>query len=101
MLQREETIRSKSPEAVAQELWGVLLAYNLVRLEMEPIADEVTVAPVRVGFMAALRLIVAEWGWATITASPGAIPGTSAICGTRSAASSYRSGGPPASTRGR
>jgi hypothetical protein len=74
MLQREETIRSKSPEAVAQELWGVLLAYNPVRLEMEQIADEAGVAPVRVSFIAALRLIVEERGWATITASPGAIP---------------------------
>ena len=35
VLEREEAIRSKSPEAVGQELWGILLAYNLVRLEME------------------------------------------------------------------
>src|SRR5207302_531962 len=39
MLQRLEAIRSKSPNAVTQELWGLLLAYNLVRLEMERIAD--------------------------------------------------------------
>jgi hypothetical protein len=74
LLQREETIRSKTPEAVAQELWGVLLAFNLIRLEMEQIAEEIGVEPVRVSFVAALRLIVEEWGWATITASPGAIP---------------------------
>jgi len=74
LLQREETIRSKSPEAVAQELWGVLLAFNLIRREMEQIADETDVEPLRVSFVAALRLIVEEWGWATITASPGAIP---------------------------
>ena len=40
MLEREESIRSKSPTAVAQEMWGILLAYNLVRLEMERVADE-------------------------------------------------------------
>jgi hypothetical protein len=74
VLQREETIRSKSPVTVAQELFGILLAYNLVRLEMEAIADETDVEPIRVSFVAALRLIVEEWGWATITASPGAIP---------------------------
>lgn len=74
MLQREETIRSKSPEAVRQELFGILLAYNLVRLEMEAIADETKVEPTRVSFVAALRLVVEEWGWATITSSPGAIP---------------------------
>ena len=34
MLERFETIRSKSPPAVAQEMWGILTAYNLVRLEI-------------------------------------------------------------------
>jgi hypothetical protein len=51
-----------------------LLAFNPIRLEMEQIADETGVEPLRVSFVAALRLIVEEWGWATITASPGAIP---------------------------
>ena len=74
MLQRLETIRSKSPDAVAQEMWGLLIAYNLIRLEMERVADEIGVPPLRISFVAALRLIVEEWGWATITASPGAIP---------------------------
>jgi hypothetical protein len=32
LLEREETIRSKSPESVAQEMWGILLAYPLIRL---------------------------------------------------------------------
>lgn len=31
LLEREEALRSQSPAAVLQELWGVLLAYNLVR----------------------------------------------------------------------
>ena len=74
MLLREETIRSKSPDGVAQELWGILLAYNLIRLEMEKIADEIKVDPIRVSFVESLRYIVEEWGWATITGSPGAIP---------------------------
>lgn len=74
MLQRLEAIRSRSPEMVKQELWGLFLAYNLVRLEMERIAEETGVAPTRISFVAALRLIVAEWGWSTITSSPGAIP---------------------------
>jgi len=72
MLQRLETIRSRSPEAVTQELWGLLLAYTLIRLEMEHVADEL--APTRISFVAALRLIVDEWSWSTITTSPGAIP---------------------------
>jgi hypothetical protein len=74
MLQRLETIRSKSPQAVEQELWGLLVAYNLIRLEMERIADETGVSPLRVSFIASLRLIVDEWSWSANTSSPGAIP---------------------------
>src|SRR5262249_38680893 len=32
LLEREETIRSKTVIGVNQEIWGLLLAYNLVRL---------------------------------------------------------------------
>jgi hypothetical protein len=73
MLDREETIRSKSPVAVRQELWGIFLAYNLVRLEMERVAAEARVEPTRISFVAALHLICDEWLWCAI-ASPGAIP---------------------------
>lgn len=73
LLEREETIRSKSPSSIQQELWGVLLAYNLVRLEMERIAEEARVEPIRISFVNALRLIQDEWLWAAVT-SPGAIP---------------------------
>lgn len=74
MLDREEAIRSKSPVAVAQEFWGILLAYNLVRREMESIADEMSLPPLRISFVAALRFIVEELGWAAISQTPGAIP---------------------------
>jgi hypothetical protein len=80
MLDREEAIRSKSPTAVTQELWGIFLAYNLVRLEMERVAEDAGVEPTRISFVAALRLICDEWLWCAV-ATPGAIPkhlGTSA-----------------------
>ena len=73
MLDREETIRSKSPTAVNQELWGILLAYNLVRVEMECVADDAKVEPSRISFVGAMRLIIDEWLWCAI-ASPRAIP---------------------------
>jgi hypothetical protein len=73
MLDREEAIRSKSPTAVTQELWGVFLAYNLVRLEMERVAKDAGVEPTRISFVAALRLICDEWLWCAV-ATPGAIP---------------------------
>lgn len=74
MLDRLETIRSKTPSAVAQEMWGLLLAYNLIRLDMERIAVELDVAPNRISFVAALREFVREWHLALTTQSPGNIP---------------------------
>jgi hypothetical protein len=73
VLAREEAIRSRSPAAVAQELWGLLLAYNLVRLEMARVAQAAGVPPRRVSFVAALHLIRDEWLWCAV-ALPGAIP---------------------------
>lgn len=74
MLERLETIRSKSPAAVAQEMWGLLIAYNLIRLEMQRIAAELDVPPNRISFVAALRECVEQWHHAAM-ASPGTIPG--------------------------
>ena len=74
LLNREETIRSKSPSAVAQEMWGILTTYNLIRLEAERIAEEVDVEPTRISFVAAMRFIRDEWEWTWITRSPGAVP---------------------------
>lgn len=74
MLERQEAIRSQRPSGVEQELWGVALAYNLVRLEMERIADAAGVPPTQISFVMALRLIRDEWMWLA-AASPGAIPG--------------------------
>lgn len=73
LLDREETIRSRKPEGVKQELWGILLTYNLIRLEMAHIAAEADVEPTRISFVEALRLIRDEWEWLSVT-SPGAIP---------------------------
>jgi len=73
LLDREETIRSRKPDGVFQEVWGILLAYNLVRLEMEGIAKEARIEPTRISFVEALRLMRDEWEWLSVT-SPGAIP---------------------------
>ena len=73
MLQQEHALRSGTIEGVHQELWGILLAYNLVRREMGVMADEAGVPPTRVSFTAAYLHIVDEWLWCAV-ASPGAIP---------------------------
>lgn len=60
MLLREEAIRSRTPEGVRQELWGIAIAYNLVRLEMERAAAEARVPPTRISFVAAMSFVVQE-----------------------------------------
>jgi hypothetical protein len=73
LLGSDLTLRSGTPETVCQEVWGALLAYNLVRLEMAEIATEETVEPTRLSFTIALHYLRHEWGWMAIEA-PGKIP---------------------------
>lgn len=72
-LEQLESIRSRMPERVRQEIWGLAVAYNLVRREMEAVAAHLRVAPTRISFRGALRVIRDAFIWASI-ASPGAIP---------------------------
>ena len=62
MLDREEAIRSRTPDGVRQELWGIAIAYNLIRVEMERAAAEAGVPPTRISFTAAMALIKDEIG---------------------------------------
>jgi hypothetical protein len=73
MLEDEVLLRSQSVEGVEQEIWGILIAYNLVRLEISRIAKEANVSPLRISFTIALRDIQDELMWCAI-ASPGSIP---------------------------
>jgi hypothetical protein len=75
LLAREETIRSRTPLGVKQEIWGIALAYNLIRLEIERAADEAGVEPTRISFINALALIRHAWLlWSTQPMAPGRIP---------------------------
>lgn len=62
LLERQEAIRSRTPQGVRQELWGIAIAYNLIRLEMERAAAEAGVAPTRISFVGALAHIKDEIG---------------------------------------
>lgn len=73
-LNSEQTIRSKTAAGVRQELWGVFLAYNLIRLEMERAADEAGISPLRLSFLGALRIIRHEWIVVAYLDAPGIIP---------------------------
>ena len=68
-----QPLRSKTPQRVRQEIWGVLIAYNLVRLEMERIAQEADVKPTRISFVMTYRMICDEFIWCA-NGAPGAIP---------------------------
>jgi len=75
LLDRQEAIRSKTPEGVRQELWGIAIAYNLVRVEMERAATEAGVPPTRISFVGALAMIREEFMWlVSPRVTPGAIP---------------------------
>lgn len=75
LLDRQEAIRSRSPEGVQQELWGIALAYNLVRVEMERIAAEAKVLPTRISFSGALAIVRDELGrMGGPRFAPGTIP---------------------------
>ena len=72
-LERAETLRSRAPDRVRQELWGLAIGYNLVRLEIERVARRAGVSPRRVSYRHALMLIRNFWVTAWL-ASPGALP---------------------------
>ncbi|WCG82613.1 IS4 family transposase [Pectobacterium sp. A5351] len=68
------TLRSKKPELVEQELWGVLLAYNLVRYQMIKMASQLKgYWPNQLSFSEScglvMRMLMTLQG-----ASPGRIP---------------------------
>ena len=74
MLERQEALRSKKAEGVRQEIWGIMLVYNLVRKEMLEVAEQAGVAPTRISFRHSLQLVrvfclVEAW-----TMSPGNLP---------------------------
>jgi len=75
LLDRQETIRSKTPAGVRQELWGIAIAYNLVRVEMERAAAEAGVPPTRISFVVALAMIREEFIMLSLPRmTPGAMP---------------------------
>jgi Insertion element 4 transposase N-terminal/Transposase DDE domain len=72
-LEREETLRSRTPERIRQELWGLALAYNLVRLEMEHAAQRIGLPPNRISYRSTLLLVRTFW-LATWQVGTGNVP---------------------------
>jgi len=73
-LEREEaSLRCKNPERVSQELWGLAIAYNLVRLTMAQVAHRAGVLPNEISYRHTLHFVRAFWISAWL-ASPGVLP---------------------------
>lgn len=74
MLGMELTLRSQTVDGVYQEIWGALIAYNLIRLEMAKAALEAKIAPTDISFIRAFHTIQYELMWAAATRSHGKLP---------------------------
>lgn len=73
-LEREEaSLRCRNPERVSQELWGLAVAYNLVRLTMADVARRAGVLPNQISYRHTLHFVRAFWISAWL-ASPGVLP---------------------------
>ena len=73
MLGEALTLRSAQRAGVEQEIWGALIAYNLVRLEIAKAAIEANVEPTDLSFLRALHILQHEMIWAAGMA-PGRLP---------------------------
>jgi hypothetical protein len=72
-LERRESLRSKSPDGVEQEIWGLMIAYNLVRVMMHEAAQRAGVPACRMSFhnslLATRDFLTSAW-----FISPGSLP---------------------------
>lgn len=73
LLQRQETLRSKTPDGVRQEVWGLGLAFNLVRLLMAQVAQKVGLPPHRISFWNTV-LLVRNFAVTAWDVAPGTLP---------------------------
>lgn len=54
LLERSDPLRSKTPDGIRQEIWGILLAYNLIRYRMGRAASRVGLEGRQLSFKGAL-----------------------------------------------
>lgn len=72
-LEQEESLRSKNPDLVLQEIYGLLIAYNLVRVMMARAARDAGVEPCRMSFRNSLAHVRYFFLIAAVLA-PGNLP---------------------------
>lgn len=74
LLDNALVLRSRKAELPEQEVWGMLLAYNLIRREATRAAEKHKRAPSEMSFKFAFQFIATELIVLGNTASPGTIP---------------------------
>jgi hypothetical protein len=74
MLGMALTLRSRTVEGVYQEIWGALIAYNLIRLEIAKAALAAKCEPTQISFIRAFHAIQYELHWAAATRAQGKLP---------------------------
>jgi hypothetical protein len=74
MLGSALTLRSMSVEGTEQEIWGAMIAYNLIRVEMAKAALEAKCEPTSISFLLALSTIQNELMTIGRATAPGTIP---------------------------
>jgi hypothetical protein len=74
MLGNRLTLRSKKPDMIRQELWGTLLAYNLLRFQLARMAYSLKgIHPCQISFNQAAGMIIKELTFLPAV-SPGRVP---------------------------
>lgn len=74
LLNNKYTLRSKRPDMIEQELWGILLAYNLIRQAMTEAASKLdSVLPNQLSFASCSMAVTHFFATIPLT-SPGNIP---------------------------
>jgi len=61
LLKNAITLRSKKPDLVIQELYGMLIAYNLIRHEAALAGDVVKLRATRISFKTAMRVVLYDY----------------------------------------
>ncbi len=74
MLGMELSLRSRTVEGVYQEIWGTLIACNLIRREIASAAFEAKLAPTDISFVRAFHTIQHEMRWAAVTPAYAKLP---------------------------
>lgn len=69
------SLRSMSVDGTRQEIWGMLIAYNLIRLEMARTAEQAGCTPNSISFVFALATFQFEMTHAAVLHAQGNLPG--------------------------